>query len=30
LPHIAIVVPAPDGGKVPWIVHNIGQGPKRA
>lgn len=28
LPHIAIVVPAPDGGRVPWIVHNIGQGPK--
>ena len=29
LPHIAVVVPAPDGGKIPWIVHNIGQGPKR-
>lgn len=28
LPHIAIVVPAPDGGEEPWIVHNIGQGPK--
>ncbi len=28
LPHIAIVVPAPDGGSEPWIVHNIGQGPK--
>ena len=28
LPHIAIVVPAPDGSKTPWIVHNIGQGPK--
>ncbi|WP_395735555.1 DUF1287 domain-containing protein [Prosthecobacter sp.] len=28
LPHIAIVVPAPDGGAEPWIVHNIGQGPK--
>ncbi len=28
LPHIAIVVAAPKGGKVPWIVHNIGQGPK--
>lgn len=28
LPHIAIVVPAPDGGPVPWIVHNIGSGPK--
>ena len=28
LPHIAIVVPAPDGGTTPWIVHNIGQGPK--
>lgn len=28
LPHIAIVVPAGDGGDTPWIVHNIGQGPK--
>ncbi|MBE2282959.1 MAG: DUF1287 domain-containing protein [Prosthecobacter sp.] len=28
LPHIAIVVPAPDGDETPWIVHNIGQGPK--
>lgn len=28
LPHIAIVVPAPDGSDTPWIVHNIGQGPK--
>lgn len=28
LPHIAIVVPAPDGGATPWIVHNIGQGPQ--
>lgn len=28
LPHIAIVVADPKGGKVPWIVHNIGQGPK--
>lgn len=28
LPHIAIVVPAPDGGSTPWIVHNIGQGPQ--
>lgn len=28
LPHIAIVVPSPDGGATPWIVHNIGQGPK--
>jgi len=28
LPHIAIVVPAPDGGSRPWIVHNIGSGPK--
>ena len=27
LPHIAVVVPAPDGGSRPWIVHNIGQGP---
>ncbi len=28
LPHIAIVVPAPDGGSRQWIVHNIGSGPK--
>ena len=28
LPHIAIVVPSPDGGERPWIVHNIGAGPK--
>lgn len=28
LPHIALVVPAPDGGERPWIVHNIGQGPQ--
>jgi hypothetical protein len=28
LPHIAIVVSAPNGGTTPWIVHNIGQGPK--
>lgn len=28
LPHIAIVVPAADGSATPWIVHNIGQGPK--
>lgn len=28
LPHIAIVVPAPDGGDTPWIVHNIGSGPR--
>ena len=28
LPHIAIVVPAPDGGSRPWIVHNIGHGPQ--
>ncbi|MFC5454455.1 DUF1287 domain-containing protein [Prosthecobacter fluviatilis] len=28
LPHIAIVVPAPDGSDTPWIVHNIGRGPK--
>ena len=27
LPHIAMVVPAPDGGR-PWIVHNIGAGPQ--
>jgi uncharacterized protein YijF (DUF1287 family) len=28
LPHIALVVPAPDGGERPWIVHNIGRGPQ--
>ena len=28
LPHIAIVVAAADGGGTPWIVHNIGQGPR--
>lgn len=28
LPHIALVVPAPDGGPRPWIVHNIGGGPQ--
>ena len=28
LPHIALVVPAPDGSTTPWIVHNIGQGPQ--
>jgi len=28
LPHIAIVVPAPDGSATPWIVHNMGQGPR--
>lgn len=28
LPHIAIVVPATDGSPTPWIVHNIGRGPK--
>ncbi len=28
LPHIALVVPSPDGGTRPWIVHNIGQGPQ--
>jgi uncharacterized protein YijF (DUF1287 family) len=28
LPHIALVVPAPDGGARPWIVHNIGRGPQ--
>ncbi len=28
LPHIAIVVPAPDGAVRPWIVHNIGSGPQ--
>lgn len=28
LPHIAIVVPSPDGRGSPWIVHNIGEGPR--
>lgn len=28
LPHIAMVVPAPDGSARPWIVHNIGHGPQ--
>lgn len=28
LPHIAIVVPAPDDSATPWIVHNIGSGPQ--
>lgn len=28
LPHIALVVPSPDGGERPWIVHNIGRGPQ--
>ena len=28
LPHIALVVPAPDGSERPWIIHNIGQGPQ--
>jgi uncharacterized protein len=28
LPHIGIVVPSPDGAERPWVVHNIGQGPK--
>jgi uncharacterized protein YijF (DUF1287 family) len=28
LPHIAMVVPAPDGSGTPWIVHNIGRGPQ--
>lgn len=28
LPHIGIVVPSPDGNPRPWVVHNIGQGPK--
>lgn len=28
LPHIALVVPAPNGGERPWIVHNIGSGPQ--
>jgi uncharacterized protein YijF (DUF1287 family) len=28
LPHIGMVVPAPDGGPRPWVVHNIGAGPQ--
>lgn len=28
LPHIAIVVPAADGSETPWVVHNIGRGPR--
>lgn len=28
LPHLALVVPAPDGSVRPWIVHNIGRGPQ--
>jgi len=28
LPHIAIVVPSPEGSGTPWIVHNIGEGPR--
>ena len=28
LPHIMMVVPAPDGGSTPWVVHNIGRGPQ--
>jgi hypothetical protein len=28
LPHIMIVVPAPDGSPTPWVVHNIGRGPR--
>ena len=28
LPHIGIVVPSPNGGETPWVVHNIGQGPQ--
>lgn len=28
LPHIMMVVPAPDGGPRPWVVHNIGRGPQ--
>ncbi|WP_434340007.1 DUF1287 domain-containing protein [Motilimonas cestriensis] len=30
LPHIGILVPAPDSeGDTPWVVHNIGYGPRR-
>jgi uncharacterized protein len=28
LPHIMLVVPAPDGSTRPWVVHNIGSGPQ--
>ncbi len=28
LPHIGIVVPAPENGSRPWVVHNIGAGPQ--
>jgi uncharacterized protein len=28
LPHIAMVVPSPNGTPTPWIVHNIGSGPQ--
>jgi uncharacterized protein YijF (DUF1287 family) len=28
LTHIALVVPSPNGGQRPWIVHNIGEGPQ--
>jgi uncharacterized protein YijF (DUF1287 family) len=28
LPHIMLVVPAPDGSARPWVVHNIGHGPQ--
>jgi uncharacterized protein YijF (DUF1287 family) len=28
LPHIMLLVPAPDGGARPWVVHNIGHGPR--
>lgn len=28
LPHIMMVVPDPDGGARPWVVHNIGRGPQ--
>ena len=28
LPHIGLVVPSPDGGDRPWVVHNIGSGPQ--
>lgn len=28
LPHIMMVVPSPEGGPRPWVVHNIGRGPQ--
>lgn len=30
LPHIGIVVPSPNRGERPWIIHNIGSGPEKS